>query len=304
MKPILKSVGHTCLLVCAGLLFACSSPSKQTDAVAIPSYIRNPYERLDYLVEHYWDKTDLRDSIWLQDTLALKTRFSDYFSLLSSYPHIKRKMLLKPLEHLDGVLLERVMGYYRDYYLSEPTSSVNEMSYVYLLDWARKSPKVKMELQRDANAEILRLIKNQVGYKVQNIIYQTKDYECRLSDGGKTAYRLLVLSSSGQDNYLRELSNDANYAAWVKSKLLRVTYLHLGQSAPDLEGLRQDSITAKWIEQGIDSRDSIMRYQVYKLKPNPEIYLLDREMKIILKHPTLSEVKRYLQEHGKEVQRS
>ena len=304
MKPILKSVGHTCLLVCAGLLFACSAPSNQIDGVTIPSYIRNPYERLDYLVEHYWDKTDLRDSIWLQDTLALKTRFNDYFSLLSSYPHIKRKMLLKPLEHLDGVLLERVMGYYRDYYLSEPTSSVNEMSYVYLLDWARKSPKVKMELQRDANAEILRLIKNQVGYKAQNIIYQTKDYECRLSDGGKTAYRLLVLSSSGQDNYLRELSNDANYAAWVKSKLLRVTYLHLGQSAPDLEGLRLDSITAKWIEQGIDSRDSIMRYQVYKLKPNPEIYLLDREMKIILKHPTLSEVKRYLQEHGKEIQRS
>ena len=115
---------------------------------------------------------------------------------------------------------------------------------------------------------------------------------------------LLVLNSSAQDNYLRELSNDANYAAWVKSKLLRVTYLHLGQSAPDLETLRQDSITAKWIEQGIDSRDSIMRYQVYKLKPNPEIYLLDREMKIILKHPTLSEVKRYLQEHGKEIQRS
>ena len=47
-----------------------------------------------------------------------------------------------------------------------------------------------------------------------------------------------------------------------------------------------------------------MRYQVYKLKPNPEVYLLDREMKIILKHPTLSEVKRYLQEHGKEIQRS
>ena len=89
----------------------------------------------------------------------------------------------------------------------------------------------------------------------------------------------------------------------MKSKLLRITYLHLGQSAPDLEGLRKDSITAKWIEQGIDSRDSIMRYQVYKLKPNPEIYLLDREMKIILKHPTLSEVKRYLQEHGKEIQR-
>ena len=125
-----------------------------------------------------------------------------------------------------------------------------------------------------------------------------------MSDGNKTQYRLLVLNSSAQDNYLRELSNDANYTAWVKSKLLRVTYLHLGQSAPDLEALRQDSITAKWIEQGIDSRDSIMRYQVYKLKPNPEIYLLDREMKIILKHPTLSEVKRYLQEHGKEVQRS
>ena len=97
MKPILKSVGHTCLRVCAGLLFACSAPSHQPDGVTIPSYPRNPFVRLDYLVEHYWDKTDLKDSVWLQDTLALKTRFNDYIYLLSSYPHIKSKMLIKQL---------------------------------------------------------------------------------------------------------------------------------------------------------------------------------------------------------------
>lgn len=270
--------------------------------VQIPSYIHEPLQRLDYLVDHYWDEVDVRDSLWTHDSLALRHKYEDYFALLASYSGVRRHALLKPLDHVDGLLLEQVLDYYREYYSSEPTSSVKEMSLVYVLLWASNSPKVRAELQQEARASIRQLLKNQLGYTAEDISFQLDSLSTKLSRRPRMPYRLLVLDSrwgNEGDSLRQHLMTSPLIQTLVRHKTLGITYLYLGSQAPTIEVLRQDSVTPRWIEQGVDLTDSVQRYQVYDVSRQPQLYLLRDSMKVVLKKATYDQLIKYLEVHGK-----
>lgn len=287
------------LLLGWGLVVSCQNlavPLSRSKSI-IPSYIYDPKERLQYLITHYWDSVDFADSLWVRDREELKYKFDDYFHLLSSGSNIQRQQLLSPLASLDGKLLEDVLGYYRDYYQSPPITAEKDAYYSHVLLWSIRSPKVSLNLQQEAKVVLRRILKNRVGVLATNFEYRVDSLNVQLNSGWKPKYRLLLLSPSGGEDLsvvYNYLFTEPIYKSLTDKKSLRTTIICLGESI-----MQSDSLCPPWVEKGGDVRDTIRRYGLYDVGDKTSVYLLDRDMRVLLKNPQWKELTKYLEEYGK-----
>ena len=184
------------LIACWGCIARSSQKQDQAGSVPkVPSHIHNPQEQLKYLVEHYWDNIDLRDSNWLKKRGELETLFVDYFSLLYDYPQAKAELYLKPLEALDGELLYDALGYYRMAYYEADSPLANDNIYRHILIWAIQSPKVAREHQLVAKELLRGIQRNRVGSKASNITYDNDSIKGLSLLPIKERYRLLIFGT-------------------------------------------------------------------------------------------------------------
>lgn len=78
-----KIVAGFASLISAFALSSCSLEGirrelQSQDIHHVPSYMIEPREQLNYLVEHYWDKVNLKDTAWLSRRTELERQFMDY----------------------------------------------------------------------------------------------------------------------------------------------------------------------------------------------------------------------------------
>lgn len=290
------------LIACWGCSARSGLRQDQAQSVpTIPSHIHNAQEQLKYLVEHYWDNIDLRDSTWLQRRGELENLFVDYFSLLYDYPKPQAKHYLKPLEALEGDLLYDALRYYREAYYEADSPLVSDDIYRHILLWAIQSPKVAHEHQLVAKELLRGIHRNRVGSKASNVVYDNDSVKGLSLLPITERYRLLIFgtphcpSCRMMEQYIQ---SEAVYKRLVEKKQLRILTLYI-QHGGDRSALAPDSLRPKWLERGIDPKDSVMQHGVYHIKASPSIYLIGKDGKVLLREPKPEQLTQYLENNEK-----
>lgn len=266
----------------------------------VPSYMIEPREQLNYLVEHYWDKVNLKDTAWLSRRTELERQFMDYFALLDSRGAISQTNMLRPLEKMQGEMLTEALGYYRRAYYDLNSPYCNDELYRYVVIWAIHSPRVPREQQIAIRQSLKGLEYNRVGKPAKDIVYTNDSTTVRLLPI-KQKYLLLSLTRPGDSTAVERheyLKKREVYTRMTKARQLRVLNLYVGYQG-DKSVLKPDSLLPTFVEKGIDTKDSIIQHSLYDLRRNPSLYLLGKDGKVLLRNPELDELSRYLETNEK-----
>jgi hypothetical protein len=264
----------------------------------IPAVLTSPGERADYLVTHYWDNFNFRDTAYIHLPEVTEQAFVDYIDVMpytsAAVASASVKNMLKKAEAEAKMYL-----YFADLYekyLYDPNSPMrNDEWYIPVLESMLESPIVKEKIRP---AHLLKLAKrNRPGEKAADFTYT-------IGDGKKAAlysigsdYTLLFFYNPDCRN-CQEVSGLLQASLAVQS-LLKDGKLSILAVYPDedLEAWRNylPRLPKEWIN-SYDAGARLKDEEVYDLKAIPTLYLLDKEKVVLLKDPAFERLENYLRQ--------
>lgn len=295
----LKSVFYLCVLA-AGLT-ACGGPGSGRQASsnsepAKPAYFLPmlPPADLDaaqqqaYLREHYWDRFDFADTLFLRraDSLQMLDAFVGYLRIIGPVDGDAMQGLMT---RASGS--RRMLSYFygmAEKVLDDPNSPFrSDELFIPVLERVVTSPNFD-EYEKMAFSYRLQLAR-------QNRIGQpANDFSCRLASGAsrtlygvKADYTLLFLHNPGCPmcrEIMKELTASPMLTEMIERGTLRVLALYPDE---DLGEWRKhfDEIPASWIN-AYDAGCTIEKGGLYSLRAIPSLYLLDADKRVLLKDVT------------------
>lgn len=232
----------------------------------MPDSLKSADERASYLLLHYWDNFDFKDTLQLKDADNVEQGFVNYIDLLGNLSEAIRN---GKLHTHDNLLQESVATFSNkafatapskdkfqtliEHYLDDPQSPVrNDRTYLLLLDGMKASPYFE-------EAE-----KERVAFKIK-----TKNKNLP----GDIALNFTFTDKEGKQHQLRDYSNQ---------KVILYFY------DPDCENchrisawLDKQTIPQEYTFLNVLADDKM--FDLYSLEAMPTIYLLDKGNKTILK---------------------
>jgi thioredoxin-related protein len=264
----------------------------------IPASLTNPEERASYLVEHYWDNYNFRDTAAMMKNDLLERGFADYLDLISFVPEEEMH------RSIDG-LLKKAGSEPRVYMLLSRLSEV----YLYrpsspLFDEEKFIPFLRCQLNSDvlSDSEKIRpgllldnVLKNRIGEIANNFTYTLKD-ESKGALHDINADYVMIFFNDPDCHDCSHLSKQL-IASTVINKLiaedrLKILTVYLFDDIDSWKN-HSSSVLNSWIYSR-DSEGAIMDSGIYNIKEFPTLYLLDKDKKVVLKETTFEKAERYL----------
>lgn len=265
----------------------------QPAAVFVPSLAPSTYsaeQRIMYQNEHYWDKFDFADTLFLQriDTAIMMRAFAVYAvgyvpdSLRSRSMHrlMQRASTSKPMFDYFMMLASEV--------LHNPNSQLrNDEIYIPVLEAAIASPLLdeyeKMPLVYDLQIAM----QNRIGRKANDFTYTLASGRSSRMSAIKGDYTLLFFSNPGCPmcrDIKEQIVQSPKLSDMISRKELKILVVYPDE---DLEAWREhlDDYPASWIN-AYDKGGVISRERLYDLKAIPALYLFDSEKQVLIKDCT------------------
>ena len=284
---------------------ASNAPAKPKDfeRVKPPAILSNPQALAGYMITHYWDKFDFRDTMYCHAPDITEQAFVDFIVL---FPHVASSKTAEGIKKLlDSAEVDEVMYNYffklAENYLYDPNSPYRDNEfYIPFLEHIVASPKVTEDSKVRPQFVLQLAYRNRLGSKAENFAYTTASgttgrlynisanyvllmfynpdcKECKeTSDAIKRSTAITSAISSGKLKVLAVFP-DENVELWRK-------YLN--------------DIPATWIN-GYDKSLTIKNEQVYDLKAIPTLYLLDENKYVLLKDTSVGHIHEFLENKGK-----
>lgn len=295
----LKDTLYLCALA-AGLV-ACGGPkSGQSGSTgsetAKPAYFLPmlPPADLDaagqqaYLREHYWDRFDFADTLFLRrvDSVQMLDAFIGYLRVIGPVDSEAMQGLMaraarsKPMLNYFYGLAEKV--------LNDPNSPFrSDELFIPVLESVVASPDFD-EYEKMAPAYDLELARqNRIGQPANDFHFTLASGARQSLYGLKADYTLLFLHNPGCPmcrEIMKELTASPMLSEMIERGTLRVLALYPDE---DLGEWRKhfDEIPPSWIN-AYDAGCTIERGRLYSLRAIPSLYLLDAGKKVLLKDVT------------------
>lgn len=268
--------------------------------VYLPEHLTSPQQRRDYLIDHYWDKTESRPDT----TQSILThQIEDFCALIhgASTDRVRRN-ITRPLNTLSGDALYTALDVYSKMLYDPESPHYNEVAYSLILAWERSSLKVDSARRTVAFLQQVRLQNNAVGRSAQDFVYYTSDTTYvgahRLSRFS-APYTLLVFSVDSDQRsaqWAKDLSHHKALMRLVQERRLRPLVLYTGDRRPDsLE-------RTLWIGATLacDSAQLILSQRRYDLSRGSTLYLLDAKKIVLLRNTSVPQVATYLNARDEE----
>jgi len=298
------------LIVFLMLLFSCSSSSqnasdknKSDSQVAykvpeVPMVLKNPEQKMDFLMVHYWDNINFKDSASLNKPLVVEQAFADFINLLSSVPVEKATIGISVLMHkagTDAKMLQFFQGL-GEKYMYDPNSPVrNERFYCSLLEPYLSSNLINDDWKIRPRKQYELAQKNKIGTKAL-------DFKFTLKNGSesnlyviKAKFLLLFFHNPGCTDCKEQ--REKILASAVMKKLQEDGFLKVLTIYPD-QDLSEwkkyySELPEYWIN-GYDKQARIKDEEVYDLKAIPSLYLLNDQKIVLLKDARFEEIEAFL----------
>lgn len=255
----------------------------------VPSTLTAPEERTAYILEHFWDGMDFRDTLRGRDSGFVEQNLVNFLSL---FPHAHREALPSSVGRLlkqaatDSVALHLV-GNLTERYLNDPNSPMrNEEYYILFLEAALRQSGWS-ERDRVHFAYQLKMAgKNRPGTLATDFAYLSREGK-RATLHKTSGKRLLLLFYDPECGHCSAILQQLHESDLLRSLTAEGELTVL---AVYTEGNREawDATKASMPQEwrvGMDM-DGILEHELYDLPAMPIIYLLDQDKRVLLKDPT------------------
>ena len=277
------------LAVACGAGNTCKGQEAAFPYPEVPAVMTEPEERLAYLVEHFWERYDFRDTALLQRREITEQGFADFVGLLSqAQDRVLWQRAMKPFAEGAAETAEayRCFGELAELYLYDPNSPMRdeELFLAFAAEFMKQRVRdegvyARLEFQRD-----LALLKNRVGQAAADFRYvraDGKEGSLRSTAEGKP---LLLVFHDPDCVQCREtmafLEESAVLAEAVKAGKVAVLAVYT-EGYEEVWQVHKDELPAGWIS--ANDHAAVKTQLLYDLKAMPTLYLLDGEQRVVLK---------------------
>jgi hypothetical protein len=264
----------------------------------IPSVLKTPELKADYLMEHYWDNFNFRDTALVNKPKITEQAFTDFI-------HIILQVLPKTADKGIRILMGRAETSSKMYqcfldlsekYLYDPNSPFrNETLYESFLKAALTTKvldeayKIRPKKQYDLAQ------KNKLGHKATNFKFTFKDGSSSRLYAVKADLILLYFFNpecTDCKTVREKIMGSVTLQDLIARNKLTILAVYPDE---DLTAWKKHhtELPDKWIN-AYDKGTVIKRRELYDLKAIPTLYLLDKEKHILLKDARFEEVENYL----------
>ncbi len=299
MKNILS------LLIMAALVLSCKSNKTKVESkefvplkmVVVPAMITQQQEKTKYIIDHFWDGMNFRDTSYLAHTQNLFTHFGAYLNYLSTSTMEIAKLSIKNL--IDSAIAgdPKITDYFKKVFaiaLYDPNSITrNEELYIVVLEQLINSDKISDSDKIQLQYQLDLAYRNRLGTKAIDFNYVLENG--KESSLYKTSSEFTILMFIDPDCHnCKKVMEQMKLSSVLSenSKKVKVLTIYAGDNFN--RWLKEVPLLNKnWIN-GCDKEMKLMEGPLYDLRPTPSLYLLDKNKIVILKDAPFETIEDYL----------
>jgi len=263
-----------------------------------PAMMTEPQERAAFMLMHFWDKFDFRDTMYCYSQKITEQAFVDFLTLLPYVPYDIAYDAIKKL--IKGAEVDGVMFAYfcrqAEHYLYEANSPYrNDEYFIPFLEEMVVSNYLS-DAQKVRPAYLLVLAhQNRPGHKANDVEYTLASGKTGRLHNVKAQYILLLFYNPGChecQQTMGYIKNSAEITAHIQEGKLKVVAIYPDENI-DAWRKHVNDVPAGWIN-GYDGRHALRQNETYDLKAIPTLYLLDSEKKVLLKDTSVGTINHFL----------
>ncbi len=268
----------------------------------VPKELRQPKERAAFILEHFWDGMDFRDTLRSRNREFMEQNFANYLSL---FPHAEQSALPEYAEKLvnlssaDSKAL-RMISSIAEQYLNEQDSPVrNEEHFIIFLEAQMKSGHFSESEASRLSFLLTTAKKNRPGTRAADFAYITNTNKRATLHSTKADMTLLIFYAPDCEHcmeIIKDMRRSTLLQQAIKEKKLTVLAIY-ADGDHNVWQKNKDSLPKEWTT-ALDT-DGIFRKNLYALPSLPVIYLLDKDKLVVLKETCLQAVEDSIQLNNK-----
>ena len=281
----MKSRRYISLLIACwfGLLSAVADSIPELPLPNVPTTLRTPTDRANYIIQHFWDAMEFGDTIRSHNRMFMEQNFSNFISV---FPYAEEEARKHAVEILLGKAETDSTGYVllkdvTEKYLYEPNSPMlSEEFYILFLERFIQSPILgeqgTLRLYRQLDAAR----KNRPGMTAADFAYTTREGNKTTLHLTNTDGELLLIFYDPDCEHCKEVMSELQAEKTLSDGSVKVLAIY---SDEDHELWKRTAglLPKEWTV-GYDG-GTLQENGSYVLRAMPTLYLLDREKKVILK---------------------
>lgn len=254
--------------------------------VVAPAYMTER-ERADYMREHYWDKFDFSDTLFIArvDTVEMLRVYAGYVANFvgpTNGEPIRRLMeragTSRTMLDYFVMLAERV--------LHDPNSPLrSDELYIPVLEHQTRSPYYDCYERLAPQYDLDLALKNRIGHAACDFCYTTSSGRTSSLYAVKADYTLVYINNPGCSmcrDIQQTIENSKLLSTMIEDGELVVLAIYPDR---DLAEWRKHPLPSQWIS-GYDKGCVIEQQRLYDLRAIPALYLLDRDKRVLVKDST------------------
>jgi hypothetical protein len=269
------------------------------ERVMPPSMLTTILERADFLVMHFWDKFDFKDTMYCHVPHITEQAFADYINFFKFASYDKVCAGIKKL--LDNAEVDSTMYAYfctkADFYLYNPNSPTrNDEYYIPFLEHMIQTPILSESFKIRPKMILEVAYRNRVGAKATDFEYTLPSGQTGNMYNIKAENLMLMFYNPDCIECRKtkdELNNSPVFTAATKSGKLKVLAVYPDENLTSWREHLKD-FPSNWIN-SYDKTLKIKEEQIYDLKAIPTLILLDRDKNVILKDVSAETIHEYLE---------
>ena len=264
-----------------------AQPSKQFTLPTVPVMIIDPQARANYLADHYWDNFDFNDTTFINKPDITEQAFVNYIDILPyTEPSVMISSVGRTLEQAQAN--EDMFTYFTDLfekYLYDPNSPMrNEEIYIVAMEYIIDSPQINEPDKIRPRYQFEQLNKNRPGQIAVDFVYTLYNEKRERMHQIKSDYLIIFFNNPGCPackSIQTGLENSPVVLRMQEIGKLKILAMYIDREIDDWKQYHS-SIPSQWIN-GYDASFIIRDENQYDLRAIPNLYLLDKDKRVILK---------------------
>lgn len=298
-------------ILCCFLFVACNdkkqdSPSentmKKTLTFALPEVpvmLQSSEDRLNFVVQHYWDNFDFKDTTYIHAPDVTEQALVNYLDLLVRVPStLSDSCLVRTMQQASQD--RKMLGYFAETfrrYLFDPNSPLrNEALYESVGHFLTVSSLADEATRSRARHDLKLIAINRVGSIAADFIYTLPSGAQKRMHDIRSPYTLLLFYNPDCHGCAETLAAMKTSAVLNNPTVMKQVKILAFYPDEDREVWvkHQDEIPTAWIN-SYDKDLTVLTEERYDLKAMPTLYLLDKDKKVLLKDVAVKEMEDYFE---------
>ncbi len=262
----------------------------------IPVMITGKEARLKYLADHYWQGLNYANNKWVADSVALEQVFVNWFPLLEQLQLKDRQNAAATVITYGNEypMMQKRLGQLAELYFHDPNSPYrNEQLYIPILKALIAAPKLEDIEKVRYQYQLQKALMNQPGTQASDITLITREnLTLRLSDI-KANYILLYFFNpdcNACQTISAYITHSAIFNRLSEAGTIKVVAIYPDE---DLSAYQKhvSTLPKPWL---VTHYAEATNRDAYDLPAIPNLYLLDKNKKVIFKDATIEQIEDWL----------